>query len=981
MCLLYVRHRAPLNRASPAGGAPRERAQNTGGQKRERQREKDPGACRTKTVVGGADSRRGRKGNISTELLEADGASHPHQTSTAQNVSKGDPLGSRGSGPRARPTTEGRGTSVSPLGDNEIHISTTALPAPFARVRSRKRIQQRARRRLVSTPVSLVLEHDVTHRPLHLRASYPISRRFSFPLALVFMQADKPRHIRHAHSFLSASAHLVQRRALIAEVDHYVHRERRLGDCDREQIVRDAASQRSRSRTRGSITAGRGRNAKTTMAHVIVRRLSGGGAKAAATVEAKTRKVRAGAKVEAKARTAGVGAGAATCASVNSHVLSKTGARAREEEDIRRRHLDPRRFVRTVAPPPLSTTSSSSYSCIHPAPPPRAVSAPRVPRDRGAAPKSPMGDALQDGINLETLGTKETAAARYRTGMRLRRRRIQYQRSVFDHPGERKRNEEIAAALRSAKDSARKRREANKKQLKRVKMTHLSANPQSIIHIARSSPPNLSAAEPRLRPRPRPLYIFVREVGERSTEAMVSLVIVVFVPATSIFFLAPSPLPAFQHPHPPHDVLERGQQDGGEAPLPWSCSIAGRPASRAAQEEEWDAEVEVDVAEEADVAEEVEAAEVDVAAAREQRNDEEQGAKLPKERSSGKGNAKKREEKSGSLVPRTYAILSAIALTRILPSANVIRRADRGVKDVLLSVVAVFHANYRTKVAVTGKAIAAVPYPLYNRGGEQRDSARRYARAKCLRCWWESSRREAVRISGEEDVEEEEAVEEGYNDKLTGRLCLTLRELRSSLRLRLLPIDRATARSETVAEWYNLEKQSFRDLMANAPERSRSYSSKLSLQRWLHDPSLPSKFVDRAFFSNAESALWQHFSSLLEISDDVDSWSVVREVIATSKAVCRRRERLEEGKAVSAAGLSERQRSAGKAGAGRGGALMHNQPVRKGTRGLETRPEAAQKERSYRELEARARARREADGPEGPKRKQAQRGEENISNC
>ncbi|KAJ6448121.1 hypothetical protein C8R45DRAFT_1115507 [Mycena sanguinolenta] len=180
------------------------------------------------------------------------------------------------------------------------------------------------------------------------------------------------------------------------------------------------------------------------------------------------------------------------------------------------------------------------------------------------------------GVNLETLGAKETAAAKYRTGMRLRRRKIQYQRSVFDHPGgERKRNEEVAAALRSAKDSARKRREANKKQWKRGKTTHLSTNPQSIIHIARSPSCNSSAPEPRPHSRLRqggggaeqvPLVV-VR--GAALVRLLTAPTIVVFVPATSVFFLAPSTLPVLQHPHPPHDVLEHGQQDGGEAPPPW----------------------------------------------------------------------------------------------------------------------------------------------------------------------------------------------------------------------------------------------------------------------------------------------------------------------------------------------------------------------------------------------------------------------------
>ncbi|KAF8206060.1 hypothetical protein K438DRAFT_2092350 [Mycena galopus ATCC 62051] len=74
------------------------------------------------------------------------------------------------------------------------------------------------------------------------------------------------------------------------------------------------------------------------------------------------------------------------------------------------------------------------------------------------------------------------------------------------------------------------------------------------------------------------------------------------------------------------------------------------------------------------------------------------------------------------------------------------------------------------------------------------------------------------------------------------------------------------------------------------------------------------------------------------------------------------------GRAVSAARLSGDAESAGKAEAGRDGALMRSRPVRKGTRELEMRPKAAQQERSYQELEARARPKKRGAGPRAPNR-------------
>ncbi|KAJ6458707.1 hypothetical protein C8R45DRAFT_942539 [Mycena sanguinolenta] len=793
MHLLHVRHRTPLSGASPAGSAPRVRAgaptatpvpwsvcapglptENASGRERERQREKDPGACRTKTVVDDAHPQRtpsegkgtwrtalssslertarttppGERphtasdegdslcGSYGLEIQKREENEGPRRTMVeerieqheSENTDNGNVLRTMKAGERATTKERGaasRGPRRQPSSSCPIvwapqcraHLEISAS-APFARTRSvleadaagvRCRYHRtRIRRRLVVRSVDL--ESSPALRSSSRAGSCSHNRQYAAPASRAFLLVDL------SPSRPTARPH-----------------------C-RERIARDVASQRGRSRTRGSTTAGRGgRNANSITAHVIVRRFSGGGAK----VEAKTRKARAGAKIEAKARTAGVGAGAAT--------------RGREQRE--RQISAAAIWIRTSngnggelgvdvdTPLPLPRTTAPTHHRL------RERYLLRVYREIGElAPESPMGHALQEcmqwlsGVNLETLGTNETAAARYgtRTEMRLRSRKIQYQRSVFDHPGgERKRKEEVAAALRSAKASARKR------------------------------PP-----EPRLHSRLRPLYISVREEGKRSTEAMIPLVVVrllttptvlVFMPATHVFFLAPSTPPPWRA----RAWARRAWAWAGWITRRGSCSIAGRAASRAAQEEEWDAEVEVDVAEE------VEASDVDVAAAkkqklsalinrkasrkREQRNDEEQEAKQPKR--------KRQKQAREKRLTCTAHIAS--------PSGACVQ----GVKDALLPVVAVLHADYRTSGRGGGRHGEVDRRRV--QGGEQRDSARRYARAKCLRCWWESNRREAARISGEEDVEEEEDVEVGGS---------------YYLRLRLLPVDHATARSETVGE-------------------------------------------------------------------------------------------------------------------------------------------------------------------------------------
>ncbi|KAJ6483400.1 hypothetical protein C8R45DRAFT_932012 [Mycena sanguinolenta] len=95
----------------------------------------------------------------------------------------------------------------------------------------------------------------------------------------------------------------------------------------------------------------------------------------------------------------------------------------------------------------------------------------------------------------------------------------------------------------------------------------------------------------------------------------------------------------------------------------------------------------------------------------------------------------------------------------------------------------------------------------------------------------------------------------------------------------------------------------------------------------------------------------------------------------SGKVVCRREWSTRQARKGGTGRLSmwvlstpKRGSSAGKAEAGRDGALTRSRPVRKGTRELEMRPEAAQQERSCRELEARARAKKRGAGPRAPNR-------------